>query len=207
MPFKTKKRQKFAQAERRRQVAELYLSGLTQEQVAARLHTTQKTVSKDVAAVEEMWREDCVAANDRRKGQVLAGLEMLRACAWDAFRRTQGKQTRTVTEGRPAAPGSPPKTSKVLITSEESSGDPRFLQTVLSTYQEEAKLLGLNAPAKLAHTMPDGSPVPTGPLQMIHTIEATPEEIADAVAELAVEDSGPATAPDPDPAPDATPSV
>jgi len=88
MPQKTKQQAKMAN--RRRQVASLYLRGHTQQQIADQLDVTQATISKDVNWLLQQWREEHQHETDLRVAKHLEELTAMRREAWDTL--PEGKE-------------------------------------------------------------------------------------------------------------------
>lgn len=68
------------QAERDHRLAEvapLYLSGLTQQQIADQVGVSQQQVSKDVRALRLRWQKSALADTDRRIGEQDATYQQL----------------------------------------------------------------------------------------------------------------------------------
>ena len=69
--------------DRRRKVAAILLSGVTdQVQIAKQLGVSQPTIHRDVKAIEERWREQAAADIAAAKGQDLQRIERLIAALW-----------------------------------------------------------------------------------------------------------------------------
>jgi len=67
---------------RRRQVAQLYLRKVTQEEIAQKLGISQPTVSRDIYYLSQRWQQEALGDMDGRRGRELAELEeMERDCA------------------------------------------------------------------------------------------------------------------------------
>lgn len=77
------KQQEIEREGRRRKVAAILLSGVTdQVQIAKQLGVSQPTIHRDVKAIEERWREQAAADIAAAKGQDLARIERLIAALW-----------------------------------------------------------------------------------------------------------------------------
>ena len=78
--------------ERRREVANLALKGWTQAAIARHMHLPQATVSRDLAAMREFWREFPVYDFDRARLEQLQKIDLVEAEAWAAWQRSQEPQ-------------------------------------------------------------------------------------------------------------------
>lgn len=123
-------------------------------------------LSEDVQLLEARWRESSMADIAVAKAAELAKLDEIEREAWGAWHRSYGKRQATSTERRTGgkAPG-----DKARVTTEEVSGDPRFLAIVLDCQQRRAKMLGLDAPTLVAPTTPEGKALPQVPLEGLPT--------------------------------------
>ena len=121
-------------AKRREKVAQLYLQGQTQRQIAATLGIDQGNVCRDLEAVRKVWLAAAVAAIDQRKAEELARVDQLEATYWTAWDRSQ--QPRPVPESTVPTP---------------RDGNPAFLVGVKDCIELRCKILGILV-KKLDHT-------------------------------------------------------
>lgn len=133
--------------DRRRKVAEMYLRGTIQADIARQLGVVQGTVSRDLAAIRADWRQSAVMDFDARKDQELAKIDEVERAAWDGWRRSQepAETTRAEISG---------DVQKAVKTTEGQAGDPRFLQTVLNCVERRCRILGIDAPDKVSVSGP-----------------------------------------------------
>src|SRR5260370_2112886 len=78
--------------ERRREVANSALKGCTQAAIARQMHIPPATVSRDLAAMREFWREFPVYDFDRARLEQLQKIDLVEAEAWAAWQRSQEPQ-------------------------------------------------------------------------------------------------------------------
>src|SRR5215510_13841168 len=92
------KRQKKVDIQRRRQqIAELFIQGRTQCEIAEALNVSQPTVSLDLKAIQKSWRESAIFDFNGAVGKELLKLEQIERQAWRAWERSQKpEQTATV---------------------------------------------------------------------------------------------------------------
>jgi hypothetical protein len=135
---------------RRETVADLYIQGWTQAQIANHLSVSQPTVCADLKAVQKQWRESSIRDFDLLRERELKKLSRLEREAWTAWERSQKPaQTAVVsTDGR-----SDQKTQKTV---KDQIGDPRFLAEIHKCVASRRALLGLDAPERVSLTSPDG---------------------------------------------------
>ena len=119
-----------------------------------------QAIHADLVALTTRWKAEALGDITEAKAQELARLDELEREAWAAWRRGMGrKQIRTTKTGGINGP-------EVSIRTEVLNGDPRYLATVLDCQQRRAKLLGLDAPAKVEASGPGGGPIPLGHLDL-----------------------------------------
>lgn len=118
-------------------MAKLHLEGRSQEEIAAQIGVSQPTVSRDIDAVLQEWRESAKSDIADRTAEELAGLKLLRSQVWAAWHRSVGEHIKTV-DGKDG----------VTTTTEELAGDPRYLDVWLRAGERLSRLLGMDAPKK-----------------------------------------------------------
>jgi hypothetical protein len=139
---------------RRTQLAELFLRGIKRQgELAQHLGVNRSTVSRDLKVLNARWKESGVRDLDAAKGQELERLDQLEREYWQAWAKSQGPHEITTTEQTTGGDG---EKVKAAIRKEEQHGDARYLEGVQRCIEQRCKLLGLNAPQKIAPTTPDG---------------------------------------------------
>jgi hypothetical protein len=145
----------------RRQTAEWYLKGWTQQQIAdaisddpERHYTLSRVqISNDLAAIRKDWQASAVRNFDEAQAQELAKVDLLELEYWQAWERScQDAETRTRKQ-RLADEGEVKEITKVT---KGQAGDKRFLDGVQWCIERRCKILGLDAPQKIAPTDPTG---------------------------------------------------
>ena len=150
-------------------VAEMYLKGHTMAAIADALGGYSiNMVNYDLREVRKRWRASSVRDFDAHREEQLARLDLIEAAAWREFERScEDYWKKTVGE-----------TAQGDIDKEETgaqTGDPRYMNVILSTVERRCKLLGLDAPTKVAPTNPEG----TKPYQAM-----SEDEVDNRIAEL-----------------------
>jgi hypothetical protein len=130
-------------------VSDLYLTGKTQAHIAGVIGCSQQQVSGYLKKLYKRWQADASANIDRLKARELARLDKVEAEAWAAWERSQ-EDAETVTTNTGAQSGT---TTKV----EGQVGDPRFLERVGWCITQRCKIIGVEAPTKIAPTDPTGN--------------------------------------------------
>ncbi|NWO06854.1 MAG: hypothetical protein HLX50_14515 [Alteromonadaceae bacterium] len=98
-------------------------------------------VKYDLREVRKRWRQSSVRDFDAHREEQLARLDLMEASLWREWERSCG-----IPEAKKSKKSDlPPQT-----------GDPRYMTVMLNIIERRSKLLGLDAPTKLAPTNPDG---------------------------------------------------
>ena len=124
----------------------MYLQGRTQTDIAEEVGVDQSTVSRDIAALQEAWRESSLVDIDEAKARELAKVDRLEREYWDAWERSC-EDAETLRQE-----GSSEKPSKVVKTSHPRNGDPAFLRGVQWCIERRCKIIGVDAPSELKHS-------------------------------------------------------
>lgn len=125
--------------QRRARVAEAYLRGQYQHEIAQRERVDRTTITHDLKAIQAAWKAAAIRDLDAHKERELARLDQLERTYWQAWERSlsERQKTRTKkTEGKGA-------TAEASLEKEQRDGDPRFLEGVRSCIADRCKLLGL----------------------------------------------------------------
>jgi len=149
------KRRDAAQLARdRRRIAEMYLHGVLQADIADELHIDQSTVSRDLKALQDEWRASSLIDIDEAKARELARIDELERTYWDGWRRSKEDaeiERKRVTEG-----GKDGRKYEAGTETKGQVGDPRFLQGVQWCIERRCKVIGIDAPTKQEIRVPDG---------------------------------------------------
>lgn len=130
-------------AQRRQQVAERYLRGEYQSAIASSLGVDTATVSRDLAAVRAAWLASAVRDFDAAKAQELAKIDEVERAAWQAWERSTQNKEVAIQEA-----GEDKKLKKAVLRKEGQSGNPAFLNTILTCIERRCAILGLDAPKR-----------------------------------------------------------
>jgi len=122
-------------------VAEMYLRGIYQVDIAKELDVTQATISNDLKAIRKEWRTSRLRNFDAIIEEQLAKIDLLEQTFWDAWNRSKDSAEKiTNKEGMRA--GEPYNEKSRTI--EEQIGNPKFLQGVMDCIKRRCELLGLD---------------------------------------------------------------
>lgn len=148
---------------RRKQVADLYLQGLTQAEVGERLLCSQTTVCEDLKHIREEWQTRASETFNEKVMLELAKIDQVEAEAWKAYHRSCGDAVTKVKkvekalrkakqeqdeqeEGDKPAFGEPmgmvPVKTLIEMTRKGQVGNPSFLSMVLNCVDMRLKVLG-----------------------------------------------------------------
>ena len=139
--------------ERRYKVAERYLKGEQQYDLARAFGVTQAQISYDLKAIRGWWRASAIKDFDARQDQELEKVDLLERTAWAAWERSLQPREMTLTEQteggevpdgqgkvRPKSP-----TRKASVRRENQAGDPRFLEQIQKCIDKRCAILGIGA--------------------------------------------------------------
>lgn len=129
-------------------IAELYLKGVYQVDIAAQLDITQSQVSQDLKTIRRRWQKDTAMDLDAAKGRELARIDQLERTYWDAWMRSIGDHVKTRIETDDDGDA---VISRTVVDSEHLVGDLRCLQGVQWCIDQRCKILGFYAPTKASH--------------------------------------------------------
>ena len=142
----------------RRRVADLYLQGWLQTDIAADLGIDQSTVSRDLKALQGAWLHSALLDFNEAKAQQLAKIDRLEREYWEAWARScQAEETITQRTKGEVERRKDEKTGKFVDTrpaeltkaQRDRTGDPRFLQGVQWCIDRRIKILGVDSAQKL----------------------------------------------------------
>lgn len=126
---------------RRAKVAEMYRKGVLQIDIAKALGVTNGTISTDLKAIHQDWRESSLRNFDEARAEQLAKIDQVEREAWLGWERSVGKDVRRKLSQTPRGP-----VREKLIRN--MAGDSKFLAVVLDCVKKRCDILGLHAPLK-----------------------------------------------------------
>lgn len=165
-----------AQLERRKRVAQLYLEGKPQWEIATIVNVAQGTISKDLTWIREQWTKSAVMDMNERMALELARIDRLEEVMWEAWWRScqdaEGETIRRVKvpqEKMRVGPGGkliPTGETEYVVSKELVEkyikgrlGDVRYAERVSWCIEMRCKLTGLLKPDKTTNNvvvLPDG---------------------------------------------------
>jgi hypothetical protein len=110
--------------------------------------------SCDLKILRRRWQEAALKDFDEAVALELAKINQLEAERWEAWRRSIGEKQKKLREKVAAGAGG--ARDKASVQTEDLIGNPAYLQGVERCIERRCKLLGLNAPKRIAPTDPTG---------------------------------------------------
>jgi DNA-binding transcriptional ArsR family regulator len=136
------------------EVSRRYLSGEPQYKIAEALGVYPSTITYDLKRLQEQWLASSLQDFNAARAAQLARVDHLEREYWDAWERSKAQITVTVKESTLTGNRKRVKGSERV---EDHVGNPAYLAGVQWCIEARSRLLGLNAPTKVAPTTPDGT--------------------------------------------------
>jgi hypothetical protein len=134
----------------RKIIAGLYLQGWLQCDIADHLKIARSTVTTDLKAIHQEWLASSLRDFDEAKARELARIDTIEMEYWEAWEKSK-KEKKTTTSGKETTDEGLER-KKASVRLEETPGDPRYLQGIQWCIDKRCKILGLDAPLKVANT-------------------------------------------------------
>lgn len=157
MPAKhANKRSEFQKAYDRQRIADMYLRGMHQDEIGEVVGLSQGQISGDLAFIQKQWLENTTMNLDEFKAKELARIDHLERHYWAAWETSKTERTKSRQETDGSKKDGKLTVKKASTEKEQRDGNPAFLDGVMKCIDRRCKLLGLDAPTKIAPTTPDG---------------------------------------------------
>ena len=127
----------------RRKIADLYLQGWLQADIARELGVSQLTISNDIKALHRQWLTESLIDFGAAKARELAKIDALERTYHTAWIRSCEDAETTRQEGSKTG------VSKIVKTAKGQAGDPRFLAGIQWCIERRCKIMGIDAPTKM----------------------------------------------------------
>jgi hypothetical protein len=131
--------------------ANLYMQGYTLKEIATYLNTSEEEdrdyeicfqqVHYDLKKLRESWLQSALVDMDQRKAEELAKIDRLEREYWEAWQRSLDTEVTVRTE-------TDVNGERVVRSSKESVGDPRYLQGIQWCINRRVEIFGLDAPKR-----------------------------------------------------------
>lgn len=173
------KRSRAQQLADREKVAQLYVQGVPQYQIAEKLALTKGQVEYDILQIEAAWKAAAVDTIETERHWQLRRLNNIEREMWTAWEKSKTKR-RTKKQFRAKVGeqgGATPEVSGGETVDETTPGDPRFIAVIMDCVKERSRLLGLYGATKIDAEVsgPGGEPL-RGP-----ELELTEEQLLEIV--------------------------
>lgn len=131
-------------AERRRDVAQMYLSGYTQAEIAHKWKVSQPQISYDLKHIHAEWVQAARMSMDEAKARELARIDRLEREYWQAWQRSIGQRERTLTERTTGEKAH----ERAQVVKEDNAGESKYLDGVRWCIEQRLKIFGVYAAEK-----------------------------------------------------------
>lgn len=145
------KRSKAQKIKDREQIAQLKLRGRTLQQISEHVGVSVMTVRRELKALIGEWQESAREDIAAVKARELRRLDEIEAETWAEWERSKRDYVKKVAEN-----GGDKGGKKTKVETGGQCGDPRYLNVLVSIGERRAKILGMDAPQKVAPTDPSG---------------------------------------------------
>ena len=132
----------------------MYLSGMRQILIAEHFKVTSATITRDLKAIRKQWMQDAAQTYDAYVARELARIDNLERENWEQYEASKKPTKREVRKGT-IRPNQQPEEIEQTITTEQRTGDPRYLSGVQWCIEQRCKILGLYAKDKQRKTLQD----------------------------------------------------
>ena len=131
-----------------RRIADLYLQGWPQVDIAREIRRSPATVSRDIKALQKDWLNSALVDFNEAKARELAKVDRLEREYWDAWERSKQDAEVITTKGKGKHKNKPEQLERTHKR-EGQVGDSRFLSGIQWCIEQRCKILGLEAPKRI----------------------------------------------------------
>lgn len=127
-------------------IADLYLKGWSYTAIADKLGITRDMVAYDLDKIRGEWAQSALMDFDKARAAELARVDKLEATFWDAWERScKGKKKTIQKQYNTTNPGGGTGSqTSAAVESQETIGDPRFLNGIMTCIERRCRILGLD---------------------------------------------------------------
>lgn len=130
-------------------IARLYLRGVRQVDIAAKVGISQQQVSYDLKELQRRWQANAIEAISEAKSRELARIDNLEREYWRAWGDSRKVKIETFTDIR-----------RGTYQTIKRDGAPSYLAGVQWCIEQRCKILGIYAATRNEHSGPNGKPIP-----------------------------------------------
>jgi len=164
MPVSTRRQQQIA--DRRRNVANLYLRGDWQPAIAEKVGVSQSTISRDLAVVRKQWLKDASRDYDAKVAEELAKIDAIELEAWTEWEKSKDRK-RAKKMTKKSLKGDAVQLIEETATIETLLPEARYLEIIQKCVVRRCKLLGLDAPERREFTGAEGGPIQITTIEVV----------------------------------------
>jgi hypothetical protein len=173
-------------------LADMYLQGKTQNEMAAAIGKSTDTVGRDLVEIKRRWVAYTTLAFDEHVAQELARIDAVERQAWDAW-YTSGKPSVEIHQ-QDSTSGTGKRAQRRRLqrnVQKQRTPDARFLTIIGDCIDRRVKILGLNAPEQIQARIIRGEAEPANVrrLEMYRSAIGDPER-ARKIVELSLAVAG-----------------
>ena len=158
----------------RAEIANRYLAGSTQADIAGELGLSRQQIGYDLNAIREEWLRSSLTDFNQRKAEELARLDRLEREYWNAWIESKKETQVSTTEQTKGGEGG--DRLRAVVRKEQQTGNPQYLAGVQSCIEQRCKILGLHAPTVTQLTGPGGGPIPVSMEAVIMAEKASADQ-------------------------------
>ncbi len=138
---------------RRKEVAQLYLKGWFQADIAEKYGVSRQAVTQDLQVIYRMWRQSAVRDFDQLKERELIKIDNLERTYWEAWEESKTTFEKERKKYQNA------KLSEMQKEKIYQFGDSRYLSGIQWCINKRCAILGIDAPAKSDVTIKNEQPL------------------------------------------------
>lgn len=149
-----RKASKLRIAQRRRDVAELYVKNVSQWDIAKKLGTTQSTVSKDIKIIHKYWLESTIVDFNKVKVIELRKIDKIERENWEQWELSKQDYVKKITKSRARdlqAQGGTVTPDEIETTTQTiiGKGDTKYMDMIKWCIIQREKIIGYGAATKV----------------------------------------------------------
>lgn len=145
MPGDTRnKRTPLQRKQDRVKIAEMYIRGMYQSEIAKELGLSQQQISSDLKKIQKEWQKTTTIALDEYKSKELAKIDHLERTYWQEWEISRLEIKTKTLKTKDA------EHMEKTLKEEERCGDPRYLLGVQWCIEQRCKILGIYQQADLS---------------------------------------------------------
>lgn len=132
-------------------IADMYLRGYDQFDIADKVKISRSQVAYDLGYIRKAWLESTIRDFDEAKARELTKLDKLEQECWKAWEKSKKKKETKTTETINPEDKEDKKVkpfSRLSVKKEGQTGNAAYLNTIKDCIEKRCKILGFEAPKK-----------------------------------------------------------